>query len=131
MEINNKLEKSHESIPATIPVVPTLNVTVFPNMIMPLLILDERIINGIKQAVETEGQILLLSARATSQAGQEIDTDNLYSVGTVATIMRVIDIPNDGIKVLVKGVCRASVTNLLVNQEMLLAQVVSRSESVV
>ena len=71
MEINSKLEKFHESIPATIPVVPTLNVTVFPNMIMPLLVLDERIINGINQAVKTEGQILLLSAREASQAGPE------------------------------------------------------------
>ena len=101
MEVNSKQERSFDSVPTIIPVVPTLNVTVFPNMIMPLLVLDERIINGIKRAVETEGQILLLSARSGGQDGQEIDTDNLYSLGTVATIMRVIEIPQEGIKVLV------------------------------
>lgn len=121
MEVNNKQEKTFDSVPATIPVVPTLNVTVFPNMIMPLLVLDERIINGIKRAVETEEQILLLSAKMDGPDGQEIDTDNLYSFGTVATIMRVIDIPNEGIKVLVQGVCRAVVQDLTVSDEMLLA----------
>ncbi|MBM17548.1 MAG: endopeptidase La [Epsilonproteobacteria bacterium] len=123
MEVNSKEEKSFDATPTTIPVVPTLNVTVFPNMIMPLLVLDERIINGIQRAVQTEGQILLLSAKAGGKDGQEIDTDNLYSLGTVATIMRVIEIPQEGIKVLVQGVCRASVQDLAVDEDMLLAQV--------
>ncbi len=123
MEVNSKQERSFDSVPTIIPVVPTLNVTVFPNMIMPLLVLDDRIINGIKRAVETEGQILLLSARSGGEDGQEIDTDNLYSFGTVATIMRVIDIPQEGIKVLVQGICRASVQDLSVDDEMLLAHI--------
>ncbi len=122
MEEHGKLGKSFETIATTIPVVPTLNVTVFPNMIMPLLVLDERIINGIKQAVATEGQVLLLSARS-GQDGQEIDTDNLYSLGTVASIMRVIEIPQEGIKVLVQGICRAIVQDLSINDDMLLAQI--------
>ena len=123
MEINNKQEVALDSVPTTIPVVPTLNVAVFPNMIMPLLVLDERIINGIKHAVENDGQVLLLSAKSGGYAGQEIDTGNLYSLGTVAKIMRIIDIPNDGIKVLVQGVCRASVDHLDVDSDMLLAKI--------
>lgn len=123
MEVNSKQERSFDSVPTIIPVVPTLNVTVFPNMIMPLLVLDARIINGIKRAVETEGQILLLSARSGGQDGQEIDTDNLYAFGTVATIMRVIEIPQEGIKVLVQGICRAAVQDLSVDDDMLLARI--------
>ena len=123
MEVSGKQEKSFGSAPATIPVVPTLNVTIFPNMIMPLLVQDERIINGIKQAVETENQILLLSAKGISREGQEIDTNNLYSIGTVATVMRVIEVPNDGIKVLIQGISRASVQDLIVEENMLLASV--------
>ncbi|MBI2353308.1 endopeptidase La [Candidatus Dependentiae bacterium] len=123
MEVNNKQGQSFDSIPPIIPVVPTLNVTVFPNMIMPLLVLDDRIINGIKHAVETEGYVLLLSARHNGQEGQEIDTDNLYSFGTVASIMRVIDIPQEGIKVLVQGISRASVQDLSVDDDMLRAHI--------
>lgn len=123
MEINSKQERSFDSVPKIIPVVPTLNVAVFPNMIMPLLVLDDRIINGIKHAVDTEGQVLLLAARSGGQDGQEIDTDNLYSFGTVATIMRVIEVPQEGIKVLIQGICRATVEDLSVDDDMLLARI--------
>jgi ATP-dependent Lon protease len=123
MEINLKLDHSLETIPKVIPVVPTINVTVFPNMIMPLLVLDDRIMNGIEHAAQTKNYVLLLSAQESSQEGQEIDTDNLYSVGTIASIMRVINVPEDGIKVLVQGVMRASVKDLMVRDDMLLAEI--------
>lgn len=118
----NLTQSNLETIPKVIPVVPTVNVTVFPNMIMPLLVLDDRIINGIQQAVETQKYILLLSARET-QEGQEIDTDNLYAIGTIASVMRVINVPDDGIKVLVQGVSRAQVQDLIVRDDMLLAEI--------
>src|SRR3990167_11323616 len=123
MEINLKQEHSLESIPKIIPVVPTINVTVFPNMIMPLLVLDDRIMNGIQEATQTKNYVLLLSAQPSSQEGQEIDTDNLYSIGTIASVMRVINVPDDGIKVLVQGVMRASVQDLMVRDDMLLAEI--------
>ena len=123
MEINLAEDRSLETVPKVVPVVPTINVTVFPNMIMPLLVLDDRIMNGIRQAVEKDKYVLLLSAKNTGTDGQEIDTDNLYSVGTVATIMRVINVPNDGIKVLVQGIARVSVRDLTINDDMLLAEV--------
>lgn len=123
MEINLTQDNSLDAIPKVIPVVPTVNVTVFPNMIMPLLVLDERIMNGIQEAVESSKYILLLSARESSQEGQEIDTDNLYSIGTVASVMRVINVPDDGIKVLVQGVYRAQVQDLMVRDDMLLAEI--------
>ncbi len=123
MESNLKQEHPLENIPKVMPVVPTVNVTVFPNMIMPLLVLDDRIMHGIKQATETKNYILLLSAQEASEEGQEIDTDNLYSIGTVASIMRVINMPEGGIKVLIQGITRATVKNLMVRDDMLLAEI--------
>ena len=123
MEVNLTQSNTLEKIPKIVPVVPTVNVTVFPNMIMPLLVLDERIMNGIQQAIDSEKYILLLSARESAYEGQEIDTDNLYSIGTVASVMRVINVPDDGIKVLVQGVHRAHVQDLMVRDDMLLAEI--------
>lgn len=123
MEVNLTQSDIVEKIPKIVPVVPTVNVTVFPNMIMPLLVLDERIMNGIQQAIDGEKYILLLSARESAYEGQEIDTDNLYSIGTVASVMRVINVPDDGIKVLVQGVYRANVQDLMVRDDMLLAEI--------
>ncbi|MBI2344488.1 endopeptidase La [Candidatus Dependentiae bacterium] len=123
MEVNLTQANTLEKIPKIVPVVPTVNVTVFPNMIMPLLVLDERIMNGIQQAIDSEKYILLLSAKESAYEGQEIDTDNLYSIGTIASVMRVINIPDDGIKVLVQGVHRAQVQDLMVRDDMLLAEI--------
>lgn len=123
MEVNLTQSNTSEKIPKVVPVVPTVNVTVFPNMIMPLLVLDERIMNGIQQAIDGEKYILLLSARESAYEGQEIDTDNLYSIGTIASVMRVINVPDDGIKVLVQGVHRAQVQDLMVRDDMLLAEI--------
>ncbi len=123
MEVNLTQNNTLEKIPKIVPVVPTVNVTVFPNMIMPLLVLDERIMNGIQQAIDSEKYILLLSARESAYEGQEIDTDNLYSIGTIASVMRVINVPDDGIKILVQGVYRAQVQDLMVRDDMLLAEI--------
>ena len=47
----------------TLPIIPTMDVVVFPHMIVPLLVLDERIINGINQALDSSKRIMLLAAK--------------------------------------------------------------------
>ena len=46
------IKNIQEKIPEILPVIPTMDVVVFPQMIVPLLVLDERIIKGIQQAIE-------------------------------------------------------------------------------
>ena len=46
---DNKLKKTKEQIPNELPVIPTMDVVVFPHMVVPLLVMDEQIINGIEQ----------------------------------------------------------------------------------
>ena len=52
-------------IPDTIPVIPTMDIVVFPHMLVPLLVLDERIINGINQALEGSKMVLLITGKCT------------------------------------------------------------------
>jgi len=116
------LSKDHvkSNIPETIPVVPTMDIVVFPDMIVPLLVLDPKIINGINNAVESSKLILLLaSKKQTNNELDSIGTKDLYSVGTVASIMRLIKVPEGGIKVLVQGICKAKVNNISAEQNML------------
>src|ERR1700733_2298827 len=97
-----------EKLPDILPVIPTMDVVVFPHMIVPLLVLDERIIKGINKAIEQESKMVLLLASNKQSPNFQgaIGTKDLYSVGTVATIMRLIKIPEGGIKILVQGTCR-------------------------
>ena len=75
---------------ATLSVIPTMDVVVFPRMIVPLLVLDERIIAGVNKAAEESKMVLLLASKKQNNPGNEaISTNDLYQVGTVASIMRI------------------------------------------
>jgi ATP-dependent Lon protease len=121
----DKLKKNPilEEIPEKIPVIPTIDVVVFPNMVVPLLILDEKIINGINQALEGPKKVLLLAAKNQSESYQgPIGIQDLYSIGTVANIMRVMNLPDGGIKVLTQGIVRAEVEEILSDQNNLMVK---------
>ena len=101
--MNNSLinHPNQETIPEVLPVIPTMDVVVFPNRIVPLLVLDEKIIKGVNQALEKSKLIFLLAAKDSIESQDAIGTNDLYQIGTIATIMRLIKIPEGGIKILV------------------------------
>ena len=79
------LSKDHvkSKIPATLAVVPTMDIVVFPDMIVPLLVLDPKIINGINNSVETSKLVILLASRKqTKNEFDAIGTKDLYEVGS-------------------------------------------------
>jgi ATP-dependent protease La len=116
--------KGNDVIAGIIPVIPTIDVLVFPNMVVPLLVVDEKIINGIKQALEDKKMVLLLAAKPQEGSYQgPIGVQDLYSIGTVATIMRAMDLPDGGIKVLTQGVVRARVDEIIHDQDVLSAKI--------
>ena len=114
-----------ESIPEVLSVIPTMDIVVFPHMIVPLLVLDERIIKGINKAIEEESKMvfLLASHKKESQPNIAIGTEDLYSMGTIATIMRLIKIPEGGIKILVQGTCRGIASEVKTENDILIAHV--------
>lgn len=113
METNIKNNSTKDIMAQTIPVVPAIDVIVFPHMIVPLLVVDERIIQGVNQAMSGQKLVLLLSAKTyDEEESPEIETENLYKIGTVASIMRVINVPEGGIKILIQGMCRAAVQTI-------------------
>jgi len=106
-----------ESAPEILQVIPTMDVVVFPHMLVPLLILDERIIKGVQAALNKSKLVLLLAAKKSTNGIATIGPEDLYSMGTVASIMRLINIPDGGIKILVQGVSRARVKELMAHDD--------------
>ncbi len=109
-------------IPEIVPVIPTMDVVVFPNMIVPLLVLDEKIIKGINQALQESKLVLLLAAKSQVDGRGAIGTNDLYQIGTIATVMRLIKIPEGGVKILTQGVCRARASEIITQDGMLHAR---------
>jgi len=116
--LNKELQ---ERIPESLPVIPTMDVVVFPNTIVPLLVLDEKIIAGINRSLQESKMVLLVAAKKQSEQQDAIGTKDLYKVGTVASIMRLIKIPEGGVKILVQGMCKVEINQITADKNGLTA----------
>ena len=114
-----RIQDPIEEMPSILPVIPTMDVVVFPHMVVPLLVLDEQIIKGIEETVNSSKKVLLLATKQQSGTQGPIGITDLHTVGTIANIMRVMKIPDGGIKVLVQGLVRATVDEILADEGIL------------
>jgi ATP-dependent Lon protease len=105
-------------IPQRLPVIPTIDVVAFPHMIIPLLIVDEKIIQGIQQAIESGNKLITIVAckKKLNQKTLSIGPQDLHSVGTIAQIIKVIPDHQEGTtKVLVQGIIKTKLLNIKVS----------------
>ena len=116
-------KNAQEHIPETLPVIPTMDVVVFPHMIVPLLVLDEKIIKGINRSLQETKMVLLLAAKKQPDNQEAIGTKDLYTIGTIATVMRLIKIPEGGVKILVQGLCKAKAVSIIAQDNSLQATI--------
>ena len=107
----------------TLPVVPTMDVVVFPRMIVPLLVLDKRIIAGVEDALKNSKMIIVLATNKQEGEQGAISTKDLFKVGTVASIMRLVNLPEGGVKILVQGMYKAKVKEIQTSSDFLKAEV--------
>jgi ATP-dependent Lon protease len=121
--MNERKQQNQDLIPNKLPVIPTMDVVVFPHMVVPLLVIDEQIIHGIEEALKTSKKVLLLATKPQGHEESPIEVEDLYEVGTVSTIMRTMKLPEGGIKVLVQGVARARVKEILSNSDILTVKI--------
>ncbi|MDA8082799.1 MAG: endopeptidase La [Nitrospiraceae bacterium] len=108
-----ELDKSDEKgerevmIPDSLPILPVRDIVVFPYMIIPLFVGREISIKAIEHALSKDRMILLLTQRDLSL--ENPSTDDLYGVGTVGMIMRMLKLPDGRVKILVQGLAKARV----------------------
>ena len=93
-----------------IPVLPLRDVVVYPHMVIPLFVGRDKSIRCLESAMDDNKQILLVAQKEA--ATDEPSLDDLYEVGTVATILQLLKLPDGTVKVLVEGQQRAKVENL-------------------
>jgi len=96
--------------PDGLPVLPLRDVVVYPHMVIPLFVGREKSILALEQAMKVGKQILLLAQRQADV--DDPAAKDLYDVGTVATILQLLKLPDGTVKVLVEGVERARVESL-------------------
>ena len=92
---------------ATLPLLPLRDVVVFPHMVIPLFVGRAKSIRALEKAMDDGKQILLVAQRSASK--DEPSAEDLHAIGTVATILQMLKLPDGTVKVLVEGRQRARV----------------------
>jgi ATP-dependent Lon protease len=114
-------------IPEVLPVLPLRDIVIFPYMIVPLFVSRERSIRAVDQAL-AENRMIMLAAQKDADK-EEPGPSDLYDVGTVAIIMRMLKLPDGRIRILVQGISRAKINYLEDNQNYLQARIEELKET--
>src|SRR5580658_6087433 len=90
------------------PVLPLRDIVVFPHMIVPLFVGRDKSVRALEEVMNEEKQILLLTQK--NAADDDPTADGLHRIGTMATVLQLLKLPDQTVRVLVEGKARARVT---------------------
>ena len=93
-----------------LPLLPLRDVVVYPQIVQPLFVGRPKSIKALEIAMSSDKQVLLVAQKNASD--DEPAADDLYQIGTVATILQLIRLPDGTVKVLVEGLDRAQLRNV-------------------
>ncbi len=122
------LQQSIE-IPKKIPLLPIRDIVVFPYMVLPLFVGREMSIKAIEVALEGNRMIFLSSQKDINV--ENPSPSDLYSMGTVGVIMRMLKLPDGRIKILVQGVSRAKTVKFLQKEPYYLVEIKTHPDATV
>jgi len=95
------------------PVLPLRDIVVFPHMIVPLFVGRDKSVRALEDVMREDKQILLVAQK--NAADDDPTTADIYSVGTVSTVLQLLKLPDGTVKVLVEGGKRAKITGFTDN----------------
>jgi ATP-dependent Lon protease len=87
------------------PVLPLRDIVVFPHMIVPLFVGREKSVNALESVMKDDKQILLVTQK--NAADDDPGPGDIYEVGTIASVLQLLKLPDGTVKVLVEGGTRA------------------------
>lgn len=114
-------EEKEIVIPDTLPVLPVRDIVVFPYMIIPLFVGRDISIKAIDNALNSHRLILLLTQKDLSV--ETPGPNDLYQIGTVGMIMRMLKLPDGRVKILIQGLNKVRVINFSQTEPFLIADI--------
>jgi ATP-dependent Lon protease len=104
-----------------VPVLTLRDVVVYPHMVIPLFVGRDKSILALDEAMESDKQVLLVAQRSA-----EVDdpgADDIYEIGTLATILQLLKLPDGTLKVLVEGGQRALIKKVNLDERYFTANI--------
>src|SRR5215218_8463287 len=109
------------------PVLPLRDIVVFPHMIVPLFVGREKSIRALEEVMKNDALILLATQKNASD--DDPSPDSIYEVGTLASVLQLLKLPDGTVKVLVEGLERARVEKYTERTEYYEATAIALSDS--
>ena len=111
---------------ALYPVLPLRDIVVFPHMIVPLFVGREKSVRALEDVMKDDKQILLVTQRNAAQ--DDPSTADIFTVGTIGTVLQLLKLPDGTVKVLVEGGQRARIARFVDNDQFFQAYAESIAE---
>ncbi|MFN3232685.1 MAG: endopeptidase La [Alphaproteobacteria bacterium] len=102
------------------PVLPLRDIVVFPHMIVPLFVGREKSVRALEDVMNDDKKILLVTQKDAGQ--DDPGEDDIYRVGTVASVLQLLKLPDGTVKVLVEGGARAQIEDFVPNEDFFQAE---------
>ena len=120
------MSTNEESVTSTvitnsIPLLPLRDVVVYPQIVQPLFVGRPKSIKALETAMASDKKVLLVAQK--SAADDDPSASDLYQIGTVATILQLIRLPDGTVKVLVEGLDRAKIKSVNYEDDYVTANV--------
>ncbi len=118
---NLKNDRDKKSTKVKVPLLPLRDVIIFPHMVVPLFVGREKSINALEECVNKKVDLFLVAQRqATTVSPGEKD---IFQVGTLGTILQILRLPDNTVKVLIEGKRRARIVEYSETDRMIEAEV--------
>ena len=117
-----------ESKTVTVPVLPLRDIVVFTHMIVPLFVGREKSVRALEEVINEEKQVLLLTQK--NAAEDDPTSEGLHTIGTLATVLQLLKLPDQTVRVLVEGKSRVRVKEFSGRTEYFEAEIETLAEDV-
>ena len=97
------------------PVLPLRDIVVFPHMIVPLFVGRDKSVRALEDVMKDDKQILLVAQKNASQ--DDPGEEDIHRVGTIASVLQLLKLPDGTVKVLVEGGERARIEQFIPNPD--------------
>ncbi len=123
VSIHNETEEK-----IVVPLLPLRDVVVFPHMIVPLFVGREKSINALESAMKYEKSIFLAAQKEAENDNP--GEDDIYRIGTIGTIIQLLRLPDDTVKVLVEGKRRGRIGEFVPNSDFFIVEVQEQEDDI-
>jgi len=118
---NDKSLKDKVFIPAELPILPLRGTVAYPDLVMPLIVGRDRSIRLVDEANAGDKMIGIITQRNPDI--EEPGIDDLYNIGTVATIMKMVKMVDGSQRIVVQGICRFKLVEFTTSEPHLRAKI--------